>query len=496
MPKRINSYSRLVRLVVCITSFSIFHLSLKHGVNPLRSSPIPYIAGLAIVFGYAVLKHGGVVTADWNYCLLGLGLLALLYSLYTPQIGLAPRPNRGIWWPILLLPGYVALQLIPLPGSLLRVLSPARAELLDALRAAVPDASNYASLSVIPSNTLAFLLRIMAYTVVFMLVREIGWRWERRIWAPAFPIVAVGALEAALGLMQYYLGPQGSSAHGTYVNRSHFAGLLEMALPFAVIYPAAIIRRSRSRGLPAGAAVIACVMLALATLIFLGILYSFSRMGFVASLCSLFVLGATALGAWLPARKKWAGLVFAAVLVVCGFVFLAPDPLVQRFPKIDTDKEVPLAGRALIWKDTMHLIKAYPVFGCGLGGYESAFEKFNFSMPTFGVDYAHNDYLQLLAELGVIGFVIIAALMLAIITLAARAAFRHSEFEGRCLGIACVSAMVAIFVHSIVDFNLYIPANALLLAWVSGIAAGLRFSSRPRPVWEALGVPAGAEVPG
>src|SRR5213592_3558122 len=94
MPKRINSYSRLVRLVVCITLFSIFHLSLKHGVNPLRSSPIPYIAGLAIVFGYAVLKHGGVVAADWNYCLLGLGLLALLYWLYTPQIGLAPRPNQ------------------------------------------------------------------------------------------------------------------------------------------------------------------------------------------------------------------------------------------------------------------------------------------------------------------------------------------------------------------------------------------------------------------
>jgi len=47
-----------------------------------------------------------------------------------------------------------------------------------------------------------------------------------------------------------------------------------------------------------------------------------------------------------------------------------------------------------------------------------------------------------------------------------------------------------------VDFNLYIPANALLLAWVSGIAAGLQFSSRPRPVWEALGVPAAVEVRG
>ncbi len=465
-------------------------------MNPLRSSPIPYIAGLAIILGYAAFKHGGVVSADWDYCLLGAGLLALLYWLHTPQIGLAPRPNRGIWWPLVLLPGYVALQLIPLPEPLLRVVSPARAELLDAFRAAVPDAANYAALSVIPSNTLTFLLRTMAYTVVFMLAREISWRWERRLWGLAFPIITIGAAEAALGLIQYYLGPQGSPAHGTYVNRSHFAGLLEMALPFAVIYPAAIIRRSGSRGLPAGAAVIACMMLALAALIFLGIIFSMSRMGFVASLCSLFVLGATVLGAWLPARKKWAGLVFAAVLLVCGFVFLAPDPLVQRFSKIDTDKEVTLAGRALIWKDTLHLIKAYPIFGCGLGSYEMAYEKFNLSMPTFGVDYAHNDYLQLLAELGAIGFVIIAALMLAIFTQAARAAFRHSEFTGRCLGIACVSAMVAIFVHSIVDFNLYIPANALLLAWVSGIAAGLQFSSRPKPVWEPLGVPAGAEVRG
>src|SRR5439155_20596642 len=70
------------------------------------------------------------------------------------------------------------------------------------------------------------------------------------------------------------------------------------------------------------------------------------------------------------------------------------------------------------------------------------------------------------------------------------------EFEGRCLGLAGTSGMLAILVHSVVDFNLYIPANGLVLAWISGISAALQFSSHPTPVWKALGVPPVVEVGG
>jgi len=281
------------------------------------------------------------------------------------------------------------------------------------------------------------------------------------------------------------------------VNRNHFAGLLEMVLPFAVMYPIAIGRRVRSRdSLPVGAAAMACAMLAVAALILLGIIYSFSRMGFIVSLCSLFVIGAVSLSAGLPAGKRWLALGLAGSLVVCGFFLLPPDPLADRFAKLGTDEEITLGDRFLIWKDTRNLIKAYPIFGCGLGGYEAAFEKFNVSMPRFGVDFAHNDYLQALAELGVIGSFMIALPLAGIFASAVRAAWRHSEFEGRCLGLACTSAMLAILVHSVVDFNLYIPANALVLAWISGISAALQFSSHPTPVWKALGVPPVVEVGG
>jgi len=318
------------------------------------------------------------------------------------------------------------------------------------------------------------LLRILAYVVVFLFVREIGCRCGRRPWLPAFPIIVVGALEATIGLLQHVLGPPGSFARGTYVNRAHFAGLLEMALPFAVMFPVAIARRNpRRRHLSAGRAVIVCLMLALAALIFIGIVNSLSRMGVVASLGSLFMIGAAVLGARMPARKRWLAVGLAGVLVICGFVFLSSDALIRRFAALTASEELSVDGRLLIWKDTLPLVRAYPLFGCGLGAYEWAFGKFNLSMPRFGVDFAHNDYLQVLSELGALGFAIVAALMLDIFARALRAA-RHSEFEARCLGLACMSAMVAISIHSIMDFNLYIPANALLLAWISGIGAGLQ----------------------
>ena len=86
-----------------------------------------YLIGLAVVLAYAALQFGGVVLQSWNYCLLGLGALALLYWLITPRRELAPSLERWLWWPVLLLPCYAVLQLIPLPLPVLQVLSPQRA---------------------------------------------------------------------------------------------------------------------------------------------------------------------------------------------------------------------------------------------------------------------------------------------------------------------------------------------------------------------------------
>src|SRR5207248_1613684 len=86
---------------------------------------------------------------------------------------------------------------------------------------------------------------------------------------------------------------------------------------------------------------------------------------------------------------------------------------------------------------------------------------------------AHNDYLELLAELGAIGFLIPAALMTLVFFRAARAAVAGPGKETRLLGSACAGGIAAALIHSLTDFNLYVPAHAMALAWISGLAVGL-----------------------
>ena len=106
---------------------------------------------------------------------------------------------------------------------------------------------NFASLSVSPAATFQSFLLVCGYLIIFLLVRELTWRFEDRRWLAIWPIVAIGALEAGLGLWQYFGGTGEQARWGTYANHDHYAGFLEMALPFAVMYPVAMLRRARSR---------------------------------------------------------------------------------------------------------------------------------------------------------------------------------------------------------------------------------------------------------
>lgn len=104
------------------------------------------------------------------------------------------------------------------------------------------------------------------------------------------------------------------------------------------------------------------------------------------------------------------------------------------------------------------MIREHLVTGVGMGGYETAFLRFRNVAPMNTVDYAHNDYLQYLAELGLVGFLLALGVL------------------GRCLyrmGLGLERSRLvaaAMGVHSLFDFNLYIPANALVLAWILGMA--------------------------
>ena len=441
------------------------------------------LAALGGVLAYVAFQWGGVVRTGRYEYLLVLGLLAMILSLGRARDEWAPLPGGVVRWTVALLPAYVLIQVVPLPVSLVRVLSPARAEGVAALEL-IGAKVNFASLSVSPAATFQSFLLVCGYLIIFLLVRELTWRFDDSCWLAIWPIVAIGALEAGLGLCQYFGGTGEQVRWGTYANHNHYAGFLEMALPFAVVYPVALLRRARSRGhSPVAPALAACGVWALAGLMFAGIVHSFSRMGFIAALSSLFVMGTLAFGSrqlsWVASsRKRQGGAVgLVAALVLAGFVFLPPDKLILRFAQL-VSTDVTGGGRAQLWAETIPLIRAYPVFGCGLGGYETAFWRFKVSGVLVTDDFAHNDYLQLLAELGLVGFAIGATLAFSVVRMAVRRAVRSADPGARYFAVASAGALAAILLHSLADFNLYIPANAMLLAWIAGMTAGLRWNCR------------------
>ena len=452
--------------------------------HPLRPLSVPALAFVLLgsVLAFAAFFYGGVLPQYWNPCLLALGAAAAILWLSRGRGELAPPLPRLQRRLLMALIAVVVLQVVPLPVGMLKLMSPARAETLASMGPVTAQPS-FATLSALPSGTMAHVLRVFAYLVVLLAVRQILWMWRATPWLLPLPIVIVAVLEAALGITQSYLLNGDAAAHGTYVNRNHFAGLLELALPFAVVYPMALLKRNSgdSRFVPA---LLASGAWACATVLLIGILFSLSRMGFVAALFGLAVIGLLAARdtfARGPSRSSrrtrrsviLAGL-FVGTAVLLAFAFFPSDALIQRFAGLATAQEVTAEGRLQLWQETLHLVTDYPFFGVGLGAYGTVFQKYKVSAPMVFDDNAHNDYLQVLSETGFLGFGL-CAIFVTLILWNLLSSLGHSDLRARCLAIACLGSLAAILLHSFVDHNLYMPANAMAVAWVCGIGLGLNF---------------------
>jgi O-antigen ligase len=294
------------------------------------------------------------------------------------------------------------------------------------------------------------------------------------------PLIVLGLLEGVLGIVQHYLfGVE--SVHGTYVNRNHFAGLLAMSMPFALLAGVSVMRSQRpSRRTPARIGIVASLYFLAAGVMLTAVNLSLSRGGFTFALTSIFVMALVSLsvGRGGPRFRYWAVTAVIVLLVAGAFVYFPIDDLIVRFAELATTEDFTADTRAQIWRESTQIIAAYPLFGVGLGGFQSAFYRYQEVAPLNTVNYAHNDYLQLMTELGVVGFGVLVVLAVRVFRNAARAALSPLGTRRRYLGTACLGAFTALALHSLVDFNLYIPANLAVLSWIAGISEGLTYRLR------------------
>ena len=424
---------------------------------------------ISIALGYAVFNQGGQPSLAWNTSLLIIGAGAVFYTL---AVSRADRRAFGtlVGWSVLLPPAYVGFQLLPLPLPVLRILSPARAKLIDSL-IPITQPPALAAISIDPAATSVYFLRTLAYSLTVLLIYETSWRWLRRhSWAPVVPLIVVAAFEGCLGILQF---TNGADVAGTYRSHDHFAGPLEMVLPLTLAYGIFLLRKpDGAENLPASNAVKSCIAFACAAVMLVGLVYSLSKMGFLAGLGGLFAIGVLAVLSKLKGMVRWFAVAGLTVLIALVFVFLPTDQLANAYAGYFSTDPTSMEGRAPIWNDSRQLLRAYPAVGTGLGTYETAFLKYQTASVDWNYTFAHNDYLQLASELGAVGFLIFGGLFLIVLLKTVRAAFSE-DWNTRLLGLGCVGALTAIGIHSLADFNLYIPANALLLSWIVGVAISI-----------------------
>lgn len=215
------------------------------------------------------------------------------------------------------------------------------------------------------------------------------------------------------------------------------------------------------------------LLLLTATVIFVAIAFSLSRMGLVSAFFSVLALAALTHASHRLNRVNWKLLFACVALSAIVAMWIGAGPVVEHFARLSQDD--PLAvdrteGRVALWRDVAKLIRAHPVTGVGLGCFEFAFTKFQSTELTLVIDHAHSDYLELAAELGIPAAVILFALIAYTLTRSTRTSLRTPSHRDRAIAFGAIAGASALLVHGAVDFNLYIPANALIFAVLLGIS--------------------------
>ncbi len=388
--------------------------------------------------------------------------------------------RRYIYFPpgfilLLVFLSYLVIQIIPLPAVVIRVLSPS---LYEFYRNSLMDMDgSWLSLSIQRKETLKEVFRFSSYAGFYLLSVNLLDSQKRvrkllSFLSVFFFLLSIEAiLQSLIGngrLLWIRTPPSSSSPFGPYVNRNHYAGLMEMVLP--VVFSYFILQRPSIRyGSLKDRLVefmtqkranmhmqLGFFCIVMATSIFL----SLSRGGIISVSLSMILLGVLFFNE--QGQRRLASFVIVFFIVIVFSVgWFGWEPIVERFERLRPQSGTVEELRLTIWSDSFGIIRDYLLTGTGAGTYLFAYPAVRSFFSDRIVDHAHNDYIELLTDIGLTGTILFCFFVITVIYRSLRKAASRRDRMSRLLTAGAFAGTVAILIHSITDFNLHIGANGL-----------------------------------
>ena len=449
-------------------------------------------AGIVAIVVWGALAFGAVYT--WAYVPLFVAATAVgVLGAFSGRRLPASRSNRAALLALAAVIAATLAQLLPLPAGLLQAVSPSADSFLRQhdLGYAVNGVRH--PLSINPSATalgLSFLLALVIFLVGML--RVFAREGARRV---VVAIIAFGVILAFIGIIQkavlgdhVFMGmkiygfwvPESKLVvpYGPYVNRNHFAGWMVMAVPLAIGWLCGLWQhgmRDRSQdwraGLlwfstPAGGR---AVLVGFAVIVMtLSLVMSMSRSGMAALGITTVILGGLLVKALAGRGTRLAAAALLSVLIAVPVLWLGVGETATRF---SSDSVGSVQMRLRVWSDTRRLIRDFPLTGSGLNTFGTAMVLYQTPPRNLHFQEAHNDYLQLAAEGGLlIGLPAAIALVLVVRAIRRRFTAGADDLRTHWIRVGATAGLIAIALQSLVEFSLQMPGNAALFTVLLAVA--------------------------
>jgi O-antigen ligase len=414
--------------------------------------------GLCLLFAFSVLAFGAVEVWSESILEIGAAALFLFWALLASRDSSTKIEWSPLNWPLL---GFLGIGLLQL----------------------IFHGTAY------PFHTRTELLKLAAYFLIFFLVAQ-AFRSRRDLTGLAWFIILFCFAVSLLGIVQHFTSgneiywlselKMEGEPFGPYVNRNHFAGFVELTLPVGLALMA--FRGVRRDLFPLTTLL---TIVPISAIVLSGSRGGIISFGFEVGILVLLVQSKHALH-----RGLVTGVVIVALAALALIAWVGAGSAIDKFSGLKA-KDVSLGRRASMARGAAGIFLDHPIKGCGLGTLVDVYPRYETAYDGRVVDHVHNDYLETLAETGLIGG-LCGAIFLWLLYRESRKNFAAEQGHfSQGLHAGAIAALSGLMLHSFVDFNLQVPSNALLFLLQAYLATspllpsdarGSRDISRRQPV--------------